>query len=876
MFKNIHVTLLATAACLAAGCASNPPLVRNSHVDAATKQRLLAFATEAKNERFDQPAEAQRFFLSQRLPDGVTSLDYSLYANAETAANKLPWYSLTQNKVLGPLSPDQLADLSTWQTLGPGNVGGRTRVLRFHPANPNIMYVAGVAGGLWKSVNAGASWVPLTDLAPNLAIVSMVIDTNNPQRMWVGTGEGVFNGDLVQGNGIFMSTDGGLNWNQLASTNNTDFNYVNDLIQSPNGANVLYAATRTGTLRSLDSGTSWTKVIDTSASGANLIGGCFSLVTIANVGPADTVLSACGSFGKDTTFTVDKNGIVYRNTDAGGVGTWTNVLSPTNMGRTSLAVAPSNQQIMYALVAGGEQTGASAAVFDGLLGVWRSIDGGATWSPKVQNSSTNANNNLLLSNPIEAWLTECGFAGPGADFFLNQGWYDNVIKVDPVNPDRVWVGGIDLWRSDDQGANWNVASYWWFPTPEEDPIFGPHYAHADNHGIFFHPGYDGSTNKQMIVTSDGGIFKTLDATLAVGTDASNSTNNSICANNDLTLPAITWTNLNNGYAVTQFYDGTVYPDGATYFGGTQDNGTNRGNDASGANAWEKIFGGDGGYVAVDPTNTQVLYAETTGISIRKSIDGGTTFNSATSGISADGGLFITPFAIDQNNSSRLWTGGTKLWRTDTAAASWVQAASDVLTGGREFSAFAIANSYPNLLSAATNSGRVYVTQTATTNTSATALPTFTVPRGGYVAWLAFDPTQTFSNLGARTLIAVYTTFGGFHVFKSVNSGATWASIDGTTGAALPDIPVDSVAIDPTTSGAQRIFVGTDIGVFVTNDGGLTWTRENTGFANTRVSNLVIQHDQASTTMVLYAFTHGRSAYKTTFEPGDYIFANGGD
>src|SRR5262249_35459400 len=157
-------------------------------------------------------------------------------------------------------------------------------------------------------------------------------------------------------------------------------------------------------------------------------------------------------------------------------------------------------------------------------------------------------------------------------------------------------------------------------------------------------------------------------------------------------------------------------------------------------------------------------------------------------------------------------------------------------GTRRFSAFAVADKYPDLLAAATNSGRLYVVKDATTRASATALPAFTIARSpGYVAWLTFDPAQTSANFNTLTVIAVITPFGGPHVYKSVDSGLTWNSIDGTAGAALPDIPVDSVAIDPTTSGAQRIFIGTDIGVFVTTDGGLTWQRENTGFANTRVS-----------------------------------------
>jgi len=849
---------------------------------------------EIELRRTDQPGEAQKFFMEQRAPQGATALDMQWYLQAEQHAAQLPWYSAARAQKMPATTPNStLTELSAWQQLGPGNIGGRTRVLRFQPGNPNTMYVAGVNGGLWKSTDAGAHWNPMTDLAPNLAIVSMVIDPANPLHMWVGTGEGIFSGDSARGAGIFYSSDGGLNWNQLLSTAGPDFYYVNDLVQSPNTPATLYAATRNGTFRSLDSGASWTRVIDTTATGLNIFGGCFSIKALPT-GPTDTVLSSCGTFGGNAAFTSIANGIVLRNTDAGGVGAWTSVLSVANQGRTTLAVAPSDSTILYALVAAGEQTGGTYD--DGLLGVWKSIDSGANWAPQVQTiSGDNRNNFLLLSNPVYGRLLSCGYGG--SNQYINQGWYDNIITVDPVDPTRVWVGGIDLWRSDDSGANWGVASYWWFTNPDPNQAFDtpdPNYAHADNHGIVFHPGYNGTSNKMMYATSDGGIFRTEDATATVGTNASADPNqNSICGNAN--FPGLTWSSLNNGYAVTQFYDGAVYPDNSAYIAGAQDNGTDRGFNATGPNAWGQIQGGDGGYVAVDPTNSQNLYAEFTGISMTKSTDGGTTFADAVTGI-ADSGQFINPFIIDGNNPNRFWTGGIKLWRSDNAMGTWAQSTNLVLpgAGSRKFSAFAVAPALPNLMLAATNSGRVYQFTTATTDTPATPKdPTiYSLPRpganGNYVSSLTFDPTQTSSDVSSRVVIVGSSTFnaGGAvpqepHVLKSTNAGLTWTGIDGMTGTGpspngLPNVPVNSVLVDPTTANSQRIFVGTDIGVFVTTDGGASWARENTGFANTSVRKLIMQRNPTTGNWELFAFTHGRSVYKSVVLPGDFIFANGFD
>src|SRR5260370_18558749 len=132
--------------------------------------------------------------------------------------------------------------LGTWTQLGPGNVGGRTRALTINPTNPNIMYAAGVAGGVWKTTDAGASWAPLADLLPNIAVSCLAMDPNNPNTIYAGTGEGYFNIDALRGAGIFKTTDAGNTWSVLdASADQLGFRYVNDIVVSPNDGNRVYA-----------------------------------------------------------------------------------------------------------------------------------------------------------------------------------------------------------------------------------------------------------------------------------------------------------------------------------------------------------------------------------------------------------------------------------------------------------------------------------------------------------------------------------------------------------------------------------------------------------------------------------------------------------
>ncbi len=779
---------------------------------AATLQKLDRKRKQAAaQERYDQPQEAAAFYRAKRVPVGAEELPLERYFTAQEQLARMPRFASALQKPL-PAAPVLEGALEgQWEALGPGNIGGRTRALLLHPTTPEIMYAAGVAGGVWKSVNAGASWTPLTDLLANLAVCTLAFDPKNPAILYAGTGEGFLNGDGVRGAGIFKTTDGGLGWTRLPSTNTSDFYYVNDLVISATDSNRIYAATRTGVWRSLDGGANWTLVL----SGK---GGGFDLLLRADQA-TDTVFAVVGSSQQTS---------IYRNTDASGSGVWSVVQTEPGMGRTALALAPSNQNVIYALASDTQGQFQS-----GLRAVFRSTSGGeaGTWTAQVRNTDAKKLNTLLLSNPLAASLADCG---AGQSFLVSQGWYNNVIAVDPVDANRVWVGGVDLFRSDDGGANWGLASYWW-----EDAT-ARSYAHADQHVIVFHPRYNATTHKQMFIGNDGGIFRTDDATAQVATG-------SAC---ESAGAKVAWQTLNHNYGVTQFYYGLPLPDGQSYFGGTQDNGTLLGTDANGANGWREILGGDGGYVAVDSTNPQTLYAETTYLSLRKSTDGGKTFGRVTLGIddAPSAFQFITPFVMDPSDPQRLWIGGASLFRTTNSAAHWSKANAP-LNGGL-VSALAVAPTNANYVAAGTSLGRVYLTDTGLTANGSTQWLN-AAPRSGYVSSVTFDPVNPL------TIYVTYSTFGGTHIWRSTDSGLSWSPLDGFGDASLPDIPVHQLVVDP--GDPARLYVGTDLGVFVSTNGGASWAVENTGFANVVTESLALQIQDGVTR--LYAFTHGRGAFR---------------
>ncbi|HKC88192.1 MAG TPA: hypothetical protein VKG02_19555, partial [Blastocatellia bacterium] len=178
---------------------------------------------------YDQPGEAAEFYRLKRLPEGESQIPVERYFEARERMRRMPRYSTRQNRLMPSRaelkSEPEEAALGEWTPLGPGNVGGRTRALLINPNDPNVMYAAGVAGGVWKSVNGGASWAPLSDMLPNIAVSSMAMDPKNPNVIYAGTGEGLFNSDAVRGAGIFKTTDGGANWARLDNTNTPEFYY---------------------------------------------------------------------------------------------------------------------------------------------------------------------------------------------------------------------------------------------------------------------------------------------------------------------------------------------------------------------------------------------------------------------------------------------------------------------------------------------------------------------------------------------------------------------------------------------------------------------------------------------------------------------------
>ncbi len=674
---------------------------------------------------------------------------------------------LAQMRLAQQANPPPAAGLASggWQWLGPGNIGGRVRALVVHPTDPNRMWVGSVGGGIWATTNAGTTWAPVDDFMANLAVATLAMHPADPTTLYAGTGEGFYNSDGLRGAGVFKSVDAGVHWAQLPATNTSSWYYVNRLAIHPAVTQTLLAATGSGLWRTVDGGTNWTQV---SAAALGILDVDFD--------PTNGNRAVAGGWSAQAWYSVD------------GGQTWNSATGLPTAGaawsaRVELAYAPSSPGTVYA----------SVNVNSGEI--WKSIDGGQSYTR----------------------------VSTGFNYLGSQGWYDNIIWVDPANANLVVVGGIDLWRSVNGGGTLTQISQW-----QQAPAS----AHADNHAIVPVLGY-GAANHTLLIGNDGGLYRA----------------------NDITASPVVWQALNNTFGVTQFYGAAGNAATGVIVGGTQDNGTLR--YSGNPEGWTAMFGGDGGFSAADPTDSNYFYGEYVYLQIHRSTDGGVSAGYIDTGLTdatnpTPCANFIAPFILDPNNPNTLLGGGCSLWRSVNAKApapTWAVIRSG--TSGNPISAIAVAPGHSNLIWVGYNNGDVYTT---TTGTSAT--PTWTqvdtngvgLP-GRYVARITLDPADANR---------AFVTFGGFsagNVWGTPDGGLTWTNLSGTGGTALPSAPVRSLVLNPNVP--NWLYAGTEVGVFTSEDGGATWHLPQDGPANVSVDELFWL--DANT---LVAVTHGRGLYLT--------------
>ncbi|MCA1815892.1 MAG: hypothetical protein LC746_05690 [Acidobacteria bacterium] len=731
-------------------------------------------------------------------------------------------------RLVVPFTAGLQPDHSGWESLGPRNVGGRVRSVVVDPQSPNNIWIGSVGGGVWRTRDGGATFTAVNDLMANLAISCMAMDPTNPKIIYAGTGEGFYGSDSIRGGGIYKTTDGE-NWDVLPKTVDASagskFQFINRLAISADGK-ALLAATREGVFRTEDGGTTWTPSL---------------LTQTAYVAfhPTDKLKAIASGFNGDAYFSND------------GGKTWTpashvdaatgKTVTAWGAARVELTYARKKPSVVYASVDlnSGE--------------IWQSSDGGATY---VQKRAARRN------DPTKP-----------AEFLGGQGWYDNALWAGDDNEQLLVVGGINLWKSEDGGDTLTEISTWWNTAS----------AHSDQHAIVADPGY-GASNRRVFFGGDGGIFKTEDLP-TVGNEPPDQDH------------VHGWVSLNASLPITQFYGGAGSTTSGVVVGGAQDNGSLRYVSSSGTQQWSEFFGGDGGASAVDPTDPNFVYGEYVFLNIHRNADGGATDDTQgdryisgqfwnpqklnSNGWKGDWdwklppyriddamtnrALFIAPFVLDPNNPNRILAGGARLWRTNDAKTpnkgvedpsgpsgpKW-EVIKGTIDGNRLISAVAVAPGNPDLVWVGYEGGEVYKTDNGTS-----AAPSWLrVDQNGanklprrYCTRLTVDPTDPK---------IVYATFGGYskgNVWKTTDGGATWNSV----GGALPEAPAQALAVHPANH--NFIYLGTEVGVFASEDGGAHWSPTNEGPTSCSVTDLFWMGND------LVAVTHGRGMFKINLAAG---------
>jgi len=631
--------------------------------------------------------------------------------------------------------------------------------------------------------------------------------------------------------GVWRTEDGGASWRALSDELPTTA--IGALVIDPADPEAIFAGTGEanfanhsryglGIYRSLDGGESWEHFAE-----ATLGGRCVSALAIDPL-DGDVVYAALTRAGGFPELAAAKGHPgaggdlgVFRSTDRGE--TWTRSTGGLpNLSATSLALDPSNPSRLYC--------GIGHIFGNAQNGVWRSLDGGTSWTqlagglPASQVGrvtvalapSSPARLYVLITRPADvagggastlgAWRSSNGGDSwtsiPVPSLQATYGWYLSVVSVRPSDPNTVLMGGLTLERSTNSGTSWSTV------TPP----------HVDLHALAW------DAAGRLWAGDDGGVHRSANL-------------------------GSSWSAHNTGLGLTQFYAGiSTHPsDDQILFGGLQDNGSVRRSTSS--TSWSAVFGGDGGWTQLSEASPSTVFVEYQGTAnLFKSTDGGTSFDYSGAGIdTGDRNCFLPPYLIDPTNASRMYYATHRVWRSTDGGNAWNPFSGDLTAGSGAIRSLAISPADANVLWAATNDGRVLV------STSGGA--SFSLRLSGNPGWPRVTREIFPHRSDPATAWLAVARFGTAQVRRTTDFGQSWSDHD----QGLPDLPVNTLAVLPGPS--ERIFAGTDRGLYTSRDGGAHWVRFGRGLPHAPIVDLLLQPERNR----IVVATQGRGAWTIRLE-----------
>lgn len=664
----------------------------------------------------------------------------------------------TENEKLKKRSTKSI--LGNWESIGPHDTptqtdnvskrgSGRVNAVAFHPTDPDIIFVGAPSGGLWKTTNGGVSWYTTTDNLPSMGVSDIAINPNSPQTIYIATGDGDA-GDTYS-IGVLKSNDGGETW----STTGLDLTIYEHtifrrLLINPNNPDILIAAANNGIYKSEDAAASW-DIVET---------GHFKDLEFKPGNP--NIIYA-------TSFEQSGGAQIYYSTNGGdSFSAFSNTgINSNQITRINLAVSAAAPENIYALCAYNYNEGEY-----GYAGFYKSTDGGQNWT-----YAHTPNINLL------GWQTDGDDSG-------GQGWYDLSLAVSPTNPDEIYVGGVNTWKSLDGGFNWNNETMWYHGT-------GSEYMHADQHVFAYNP-----VNNVLYAGNDGGIYKKTSGN---------------------------WVDISDGLEILQTYRMSISRvNEFKVLCGNQDNGTFR----KEGDTWHAVIGGDGMECIIDHTNPNVMYGTIYYGSIYKSTDGGDNFSQDASPPAGGSGAWVTPYVMHPTNSDILYAGYSSVYKTENGGSSWVEVSSNLASNNLQ--SMAISTQNPDYVYTA-DYYSAFKTTDAGDNWSQINIPN----TGENITYIGISPYSPDE---------VYLTFSGYSenekVYKSTDGGLNWENYS----AGLPNVPANCIV---TQEGSTIIYVGTDLGVFVRDADATEWQAFNEGLPNVIINEMEIDYQRGKLVAATY-------------------------